>query len=154
MTRKIYRTAQGKLVDLGALQLQNENVRAVGNMNVNARGDLLDGFNRPVSTRNEQVKKQYRKQTSNVSDQSVNAPKGDPTPRPARPAKPAVVDIPKPPEDFNDDFVKPAESKSPAAAAPANEGLAAAIARARQIKQEPVLSPRQQAQNKPGVTKI
>ena len=55
MTRKIYRTAQGKMVDLGRLQLQNENVRAVGNMKVNSRGDRLDSTNRPIQTRNEQV---------------------------------------------------------------------------------------------------
>ena len=48
MTRKTYKTAQGKTIDLGALLLQNEQVRAVGNMNVNARGDLLDGSNRVI----------------------------------------------------------------------------------------------------------
>lgn len=36
-----YRTAQGKQLDFEALRLQNEEVRAVGNMNVNARGDKL-----------------------------------------------------------------------------------------------------------------
>ena len=62
MTRKVYRTAQGKLVDLGALQLQNEHVRAVGNMSVNARGDLLDSRNRPIASKNSQVARQYSKQ--------------------------------------------------------------------------------------------
>ena len=46
MTSKVYRTAQGKSVDLGTIMLQNEHVRAVGNMNVNARGDKLDQNNR------------------------------------------------------------------------------------------------------------
>ena len=32
---KMYRSSQGKGIDLGALLLQNETVRAVGNMNVN-----------------------------------------------------------------------------------------------------------------------
>ena len=51
MTRKTYRSAQGKVVDLGALQLQNEGVRAVGNMNVNARGDMIDSEGRVLTTR-------------------------------------------------------------------------------------------------------
>ena len=47
---------------MGSLVLQNENVRAVGNMNVNARGDLLDDNNRVISTKPEQVNQQYQKQ--------------------------------------------------------------------------------------------
>ena len=65
MTSKIYKTAQGKTVDMGRLALQNENVRAVGNMKVNARGDLLDDMNRVVSTKTEQVNQQYQKQVIN-----------------------------------------------------------------------------------------
>jgi hypothetical protein len=45
MTNKIYKSAMGKTVDMGSLLLQNENTRAVGNMGVNARGDLLDSSN-------------------------------------------------------------------------------------------------------------
>jgi hypothetical protein len=35
MTKSLYKTAQGKSIDMGALRLQNEKVRAVGNMKVN-----------------------------------------------------------------------------------------------------------------------
>ena len=119
MTQKQYRTAQGKVVDLGALQLKNENVRAVGNMPVNARGDLIDSSNRPIDTRNEQVARQYTKQTtSNVSKDTVFSSKNKRDTAP-------VSEIPKPPEDFDDDFVKPAEPSEPI------EGLAAALNRAR-----------------------
>jgi hypothetical protein len=62
MTKKIYRTANGKTIDMGKLQLQNENVRAVGNMGVNARGDLLNHENQVISTKQQQVKKQYDRQ--------------------------------------------------------------------------------------------
>ncbi len=128
MTRKIYRTAQGKSVDLGALQLRNENVRAVGNMNVNARGDLIDSHNRPIRTRNDQVSKQYRKQTSNVSDSPIISSKHAP-----------AVDIPTPPEDFQDDFVRSTPAPSAPTAAPsATGGLAAAIAKAREIRQDTI----------------
>ena len=64
MTQKVYKTAQGKTVDMGRLQLQNESVRAVGNMKVNARGDMVDDMNRVISTKSEQVNKQYKKQTT------------------------------------------------------------------------------------------
>jgi hypothetical protein len=39
--RAVYRSARGKEVDMGKLALQNELTPAVGNMNVNARGDKL-----------------------------------------------------------------------------------------------------------------
>ena len=162
MTRKVYRTAQGKMVDLGALQLRNENVRAVGNMGVNARGDLLDSLNRPINSRTQQVAKSYNRQT-NVTNQPVYADAKDAdsqnkkTSRKAKEVKPKapVVDIPPPPEDFDDDFVKPAEEvKSGTETNPPATGLAAAIARARQIKQEPLKTPRQLAQDSDGVRKL
>jgi hypothetical protein len=64
MTSKIYKSAQGKAVDMGRLQLQNEGVRAVGNMKVNARGDMIDDMNRVISSKSEQVNKQYKTQTT------------------------------------------------------------------------------------------
>jgi hypothetical protein len=64
MAGKIYKTAQGKTVDMGKLMLQNEKVRAVGNMKVNARGDMIDDMNRVISPKNDQVNKQYNKQTA------------------------------------------------------------------------------------------
>jgi hypothetical protein len=70
MTRKVYKTAMGKPVDMGALQLQNENVRAVGNMGVNARGDVVDSGNKVIDQKNRQVQRQYRRST-NVSTQHV-----------------------------------------------------------------------------------
>lgn len=147
MTRKIYRTAMGKMVDIGALQLQNENVRAVGNMGVNARGDLLDSKNRPITTRNQQVQKQYGRQTTNVQDQPVVSSNRKTSAKPQSPK----VDIPTPPEDFDDDFEKP---KDEAISQPEPGGLAAAIARARQIKQEPLKTPREIAQSQAGVKKL
>lgn len=62
MTKQIYRTANGKVVDMGKLMLQNENIRAVGNMGVNAKGDLIDPENRVIATKQQQVQKQYDRQ--------------------------------------------------------------------------------------------
>jgi hypothetical protein len=60
MTSQVYKTAQGKNVDMGALRLQNENVRAVGNMNINARGDILDDQNQVIATKNQQLSQHYK----------------------------------------------------------------------------------------------
>jgi hypothetical protein len=152
MTRKVYKTAQGKTVDLGSLMLQNENTRAVGNMKVNARGDLVDGWNRPIDRRTQQVQKQYDRQVTNVRDEPVvSAPtaptktktakkeaKAESAPDVAVITQPQPVSMPSP-------QAEPAEKPS---------GLAAAIARARQIRQDPIQSTQQMAQNKPGVTRI
>ena len=39
--KRMYRTMQGRMVDIEKLRAVNENVRAIGNMNVNARGDVI-----------------------------------------------------------------------------------------------------------------
>jgi len=57
MTKKVYRTARGKTVDLGALQIQNEETRAVGNMKVNARGDRIDADGNVVESVSDRAKK-------------------------------------------------------------------------------------------------
>jgi hypothetical protein len=145
MTRKVYRTAQGKLVDLGALLLQNENTRAVGNMPVNARGDIVDSQNKPIDSKARQVSRQYNKQTNNTSVLGDTKSKNK-----AVETKQIAVDTPKAPEDFNDNFVK--EPALPDAKAPG--GLAAAIAKARQVKQEPVKTSLQLVKDQTGVQKI
>lgn len=64
MSKKVYRSAQGKIVDFGALQVQNETVRAVGNMQVNARGDKLDADGNVISTRAQQVNRSLNQTTA------------------------------------------------------------------------------------------
>jgi hypothetical protein len=56
---KMYRTAQGRVVDFEAMQLKNEHVPAVGNMRVNARGDELGENNTVIRTNNERVAEHY-----------------------------------------------------------------------------------------------
>lgn len=56
-----YRTAQGRVVDMSALSTRNEKTRAVGNMNVNARGDTLDSNNRVVTDNNKRINRTYNK---------------------------------------------------------------------------------------------
>jgi hypothetical protein len=64
MTKEIHRSANGKSVDMGSLRLRNENVRAVGNMKVNSRGDLVDDKNQVITPKNQQVNQAYNNQTT------------------------------------------------------------------------------------------
>lgn len=55
----IQRTAMGKAVDMAALTTRNEKTRAVGNMSVNARGDVLDSNNQIINDNTRRVKAAY-----------------------------------------------------------------------------------------------
>lgn len=58
--KKVYRTAQGKTIDMDKLRLSNENTIAVGNMKVNARGDQLGPGGAIAKTRNEVMQEYYK----------------------------------------------------------------------------------------------
>lgn len=148
MTKKVYRTAQGKTVDLGSLILQNETVRAVGNMGVNARGDRVDSQNRAIDSRNQRVGRQYARQTTNVSDQRKVKTRRD-----EMVEDETVAEAPEQTTVSAEPQVQEQASPAPDAVVPEG-GLAAAIAKARSIKQEPLKTPRQQRQDTPGVQKI
>ena len=152
--KRTYRTSQGKAVDLGALLLQNENVRAVGNMGVNARGDRIDNKGKVVDSKVQQTKRQYNKQIGPVDEVPPTS-------------RQAVEDVMPAPVD-NSPSKKPKAKKPKVSKAtpvvdesvidvspplPAG-GLADAIARARTVKQEQAKTPRQLAQEKAGVKKI
>ena len=66
--KKVYRSSQGKSIDLGALLLQNETVRAVGNMGVNARGDRIDIKNKVIDTKAKISQRAYNKQIGPQDD--------------------------------------------------------------------------------------
>lgn len=57
---KIYKTANGKTVDMERMRLENEQTPAIGNMNVNARGDEIDSHGNIIRTRNEIVREIYK----------------------------------------------------------------------------------------------
>jgi hypothetical protein len=122
MTTKVYTTARGKTVDMGAMRLQNEHVRAVGNMGVNARGDRIDANGQVIDPRQHQLQRQVQRQT-NVSDAPVHkstaearlaqttppVPTVDPIVDPViKTAVDPIVDpTPAPAADHTDTFVPP-----------------------------------------------
>lgn len=59
-----YRSAMGKPVDMAAIRTQNEKVRAIGNMKVNARGDIIDNHNQVVQPASQRVNRVYTKTTA------------------------------------------------------------------------------------------
>ena len=133
-----HRTNQGRIVDMDTLRLKNEKVRAVGNMNVNARGDVLDSDNKNISSRNKQVNRQYRKQTAGqVRDVPVMNSK-----------KAAKLVAEKYAAEVEADAIEGLDTKAPVemleaivekvekAEEKATSGLAGAIAKAREAKQE------------------
>lgn len=73
MTQK-YRSANGKMVDIDALRLKNEETIALGNMRVNARGDELGPGGKVVKGRNQRVKEQYN--LDSMVQQPAPTPKG------------------------------------------------------------------------------
>jgi len=58
---RIYRSAQGQLINLDALVLLNEKTQAVGNMKVNANGDDITPDGTIIKTRNEKMQEYYDK---------------------------------------------------------------------------------------------
>ena len=89
---KIYRSAQGRIVDVERLRLANEETIAVGNMKVNARGDLLGQGGQVVKTRN-QVMKDYYSLNTPVSRGGRASPRATVNPEPELSVAPTDSDL-------------------------------------------------------------
>ena len=104
--KRMYRTMQGRMVDIEKLRAANESVQAVGNMNVNARGDVIGPGGAIVTPKETVIKKYYEQPKGMVSDtprsKTMPAPKPEPvktvqkmTPMAAKPAPKKVAPQPK-----------------------------------------------------------
>ncbi len=100
--KRMYRTMQGRMVDIEKLRAANESVQAVGNMNVNARGDVIGPGGAIVTPKETVIKKYYEQPKGMVSDtprsKTKPAPKAEPvktvqkmTPVAAKPAPKKTV---------------------------------------------------------------
>lgn len=128
----------GKNVDIGALMLQNENVRAVGNMGVNARGDTLNSTNKVIDKKNRQIQRQNKKQHGVIGRDAGLA---STLKRAAEPSHPV---------DPGDTFADLPEDNDEVVAAEPQGGLAAAIAKARTVQQTQLTPPN----SRTGIRKI
>lgn len=58
-TNRVYRTMQGKEIDIDKLRVRNETTLAVGNARVNARGDEIGPGGKIIRKREEIVSEYY-----------------------------------------------------------------------------------------------
>ena len=132
--KRMYRTMQGRMVDIEKLRAANESTPAVGNMNVNARGDVLGAGGQVVTPKEQIIKKYYEQPKGMVSDtpskgKPMPAPKAEPvktvqkmTPVAAKPApKKTAAPQPKKVE------VKTVETSKPKSESTAKSGIDAAL---------------------------
>ena len=141
--KKMYRTMQGRMVDIEKLRAANESVQAVGNMNVNARGDVIGPGGAIVTPKETVIKKYYEQPKGMVSDtptkgKSIPAPKSEPvkqtvqkmTPVAAKPAPKKVV-APQPKKVESTPApkaeAKPVEVFKPKTESSAKKGIDAAL---------------------------
>ena len=99
--KRMYRTMQGKMIDMDRLRAANEDVRAVGNMNVNAKGDVIGPGGKIVKPKSDVMKKYYEQPKGKVDDTPIRArpvaPKRIPQPQPKAVApKPVTRTAPQP----------------------------------------------------------
>lgn len=84
MGRKVYRTMQGKQIDMDLLRKRNELTPAVGNARVNARGDVLGPGGKIVKKHEDVIKEYYQQHPQTVADEtpvsSKTVKKEEPTP--------------------------------------------------------------------------
>ena len=88
---KSVKTARGRTLDMGALSAKNEETRAVSNLNMNARGDIIDNRNEVTIPREEIAKKFYKNNVPGADEEKISIKEDE---NPAEAKKP--VDTPKP----------------------------------------------------------
>lgn len=147
MAQQTHRTANGKMVAMENLRLQNEKTIAVGNMKVNARGDTLGPGGRPMASKQETVNEYYNLHTPTVGgpapavlrEQQFDAPSADALIEEQDAFD--VVETARPPEPV---FV-PHNVPAAAGQRPVRGSLAAAVAQKPvDVKQELMKSAKQQ----------
>ena len=69
--KRMYRTMQGRMIDIEKLRSTNEDIRAVGNMNVNARGDVLGPGGQIATPKADVIAKYYEQPKGKVDDTPI-----------------------------------------------------------------------------------
>jgi len=173
---KTYRTSSGQQVDFGALLLNNETVPALGNMNVNARGDEIapDGT---ITKSREDIMREYNELNTMVPQdgaipegtgleadddwQDWEPPVTTPEPAPVAnmtvPTETVIASVEEPvveaPVGTNvgQKIAEQAEAEAPKTP---TGGLAAAVAAAKKPESNVQQSAQTQEKEKPGVRRI
>lgn len=105
---KIYRTAQGRSLDMETIRLQNELVPALGNMRVNARGDQLGPGGKVIKTR-EMIMDEYYKASAapveNIPQQSTIPTRSNPSRKRSDPLPTSSKKVEFTPDDAKPDDI-------------------------------------------------
>lgn len=174
---KTYRTSSGQQVDFGALLLNNETVPALGNMNVNARGDEIapDGS---ITKSREDIMREYNELNTMVPEDGA-IPQGtgieadddwqdwEPPVRKPEPAPVANMSVPTTEVASQDqenteaevapvgtNIGKQIEEKVAEEPKTPTGGLAAAVAAAKKPESNVQQSAQEQLKQNPGVRRI
>jgi hypothetical protein len=101
----IYRTAQGRPLDMAQLAAKNEKTRAVGNMNVNARGDTIDSHGKVTVPVTRKVGNRYNNTVANPeSNRARSVVRPRPEASPEADTTPAQVAQAEPVESLFDEM--------------------------------------------------
>jgi hypothetical protein len=139
---RIYKSARGKSVDMDKIKLANETATAVGNMRVNARGDLIGAGGRISQGRNQIMDQVYAVPSPMYSPNDPSVRAEQKAIKEASKAKELhdlanTLAVPSAPES-----VAPEVPEEPAPTAPARGSLASSLAKKVSVKQEPTPDPR------------
>lgn len=104
---KTIKTARGKTLNMAQLAAQNEDVRAISNVPINARGDIIDSRGQVKVTKEKVAKEYYRDNLQGVEEEiSIKADEAEPVdpvvteevkePEPAPEPKPKAKPTPPP----------------------------------------------------------
>jgi hypothetical protein len=111
--KRTYTTANGKQVSIDSIRLTNEDVIAVGNMKVNARGDQLGPGGVPEKSKQQAVNEYYNLHTpvAGAMRPGSGVIEDKPAAKPMSVTPPAPVADPLIEEQDQVEVVKPAEPK-------------------------------------------
>ena len=145
---KVYRTAQGRSLDMETIRLQNELVPALGDMKVNARGDQLGPGGKIIKTREMIMDEYYQSKASPTENIPTAGPiptrnnarrKSDPLPTSSKRATEFSPGAATPDDVFNE--TSKAGKAAVVETSPESEtklkgGLAAALAKAQKSEKK------------------
>ena len=135
---RIYKSARGKTIDMDKVKLANETTTAVGNMRVNARGDLIGAGGQIAQGRNQIMDKVY----------GVPEPMYSPNDASVRAEQKAMIEASKAKElhDLANNLSVPSSPEAivpETPATPAARGsLAGSVAKPVSVSQAPLADPR------------
>ncbi|CAB5215053.1 hypothetical protein UFOVP190_376 [uncultured Caudovirales phage] len=137
---RIYKTSMGQSIDMDALKLANENTTAIGNMRVNARGDILGAGKSVAVPRNQ------------IMDQVYAVEPGYSPNDPAMYAEREAMIQASNAKELNDlanNLIVTNIEKKPEVAPVARGSLAGSVAKQTTVTQEPIPDPRNPKSNGP-----